>query len=438
MDLLQINRENVARHIEEFSKIGRLGESASDGFLRSGWSPEESLMFKRIKKYSESIGLSAYYDDIGNLFMGTLNGYDKVIQIGSHLDSVVGGGNYDGVAGIVSGVEAVRTICESNVKLSKDLEIVVWRGEESATYGAAYKGSRAAFGFASPNMLSNRFQGKTLEDAIKGEGFDSGCIRDGRAIIRQCDVDRIAAHLELHIEQGKKLEMDKIDIGNITSVRGYSRYLVKVMGEFDHSGATPMGFQYRRDVNLAMDYMGVELDRLAWWAKGRGFDLVQTKNNNSGFGDESLDLGKSAITKVAGFGYFTLDIRGNYDIDRKAYAFGACNTIRNVAKKLNVDVEISEIDSSCALESLSPDVQIKIREACNHYGYSSVSMPSGAGHDAVVVSKAVRTDGSNIPVGMIFIPCKNGKSHCKEEYSSIESISKGADVLAHTVYSLAR
>ncbi len=440
MDFVKVSRENVENHIEELSEIGRLGDLSRDGFLRAGWSDEESAMFEYVRKYSESMGLLSCYDEVGNLFLRTDNGFDQVVQVGSHLDSVPCGGNYDGVVGIIAGLEAVRVILKSGVELSKDLEIVVWRGEESATYGVVYKGSRAAFGIAPPEMLDKKFRGQPLRDAIEGQGFSIDCIEEGRATLDQEDIDKIFAHIELHIEQGKKLEKDGVDIGNVSSVRGPCRYLVKVRGEFDHSGATPMGVNYRRDANLAIAHMQVALDSLSRSEDFFGNDLVQTVgevNSNFGFNKKYLELESSAITKVCGFGYFTLEIRSNDNSFREEYIYRAHKCVREIADRFNVDVDIEEIDKSDALEALSLDIQSKVEEVCEGLGYSSVSMASGAGHDSAVVAKRVCSGGESVSVGMIFIPCRNGKSHCKEEFASVEAIGKGADVLAGVMGSLA-
>ncbi len=440
MDLINVDRENIANHVKEFSRVGRLGKSASDGFLRASWSNEESELFRYVEGCAREIGMLICYDEIGNLFMRTNSGFDQVVQVGSHLDSVPNGGNYDGVAGIIAGIEAVRAINESGGNLKKDLEIVIWRGEESATYDTVYKGSRAAFGIAPVEMLEKKSEGQTLGDAIRAQGFNVNCVVENRATLDQKDIDSILAHIELHIEQGKKLERDGVDIGNIMSIRGPCRHLIRVSGEFDHSGATPMGVKYRRDANLAIAHMQVALDELSRSENFFGKDLVQTVgevNSNLDFNEKFADLKNSSITKVCGFGYFTLEVRSDDNSFRDRYVVYAHQCIRDIADRFNVDVEIEIIDNSSALQSLCSNIRSKISRASDAYGYSSVSMPSGAGHDATIVDKQIRSDGSNIPTGMIFIPCKDGKSHCKEEYTSVEAISRGADVLAHTMYSLA-
>jgi N-carbamoyl-L-amino-acid hydrolase len=440
MDLISVSRENIAKHIEEFSRVGRLGEFASDGFLRASWSDEESKLFEYVEGCAREIGMLICYDEIGNLFMRTNKGFGQVVQVGSHLDSVPEGGNYDGVAGIIAGLEVVRAIVESGFELKKDLEIVIWRGEESATYDTVYKGSRAAFGVAPVKMLEKEFGGQILGDAIRTQGFSVNCVIEGYPTLDQKDIDGISAHIELHIEQGKKLERDGVDIGNIMSIRGPCRYLIKVSGEFDHSGATPMGVKYRRDANLAIAHMQVALDELSRSENFFGKDLVQTVgevNSNLDFDERFADLKNSSITKVCGFGYFTLEVRSDDNSFMDEYIVHVHRCIRDIANRFNVDVEIEKIDSSSALQSLCSNIQSKVSKACDVHGYSSISMPSGAGHDATVVAKQIRSDGSNVPVGMIFIPCKGGRSHCKEEYASVEAIGKGADVLAHTMYSLA-
>jgi hydantoinase/carbamoylase family amidase len=438
MNPIKISEKDIEKHIYELSKIGRVGDSASDGFLRAAWSAEESQAFEYISTYAMDAGLVSNYDGIGNLFVRTPNNLGNVVQTGSHLDTVPEGGNYDGVAGIVAGLEAIKRINDMGMALSKDIELVVWRGEEGS-FGEVYKGSKAAFGEASPEFLKNKFQGLTLEEAINSQHFSPGYIKYGRPTLTQGEIDGISAHLELHIEQGTRLERDMIDIGNVTSIRGSTRYLVVVEGDFDHSGATPMGNKYRRDANLSIAHMQVNLDRLAKPFLLSGDDFVQTVgevNTNPTINKEYPQLRNNSLAKVSGFGYFTLDVRSSVNSFRREYVSKVEEAIRETAKEHGVNVDVIEQNDSGATESLSSKIQSKIKEACDLNGYSTISMPSGAGHDAKIVGNQTQSDGGKIPIGMIFVPCKNGKSHCKEEFASTEAMTKGANVLGQVLYSL--
>jgi len=236
----KVGENAIKAHFGRLAKIGNLGSSLGHGFTRAGWSREESEAMEYIKGEAEKAGLETRYDEIGNLYCRTPGSHKEIVMTGSHLDTVVEGGNYDGAAGVVAGLEAIKAVMGEGLK--KGLELVVWRGEESGTYKLTYKGCKGAFGGKfSADVLSQTYGGKTLEQAIEEQGFDPGYFRKGKPALPQRYVDSISGYVELHIEQGNKLEADKKDIGIVTSIRGPDRYRITVIGEFDHSGATPMG-----------------------------------------------------------------------------------------------------------------------------------------------------------------------------------------------------
>ncbi len=384
-------------------------------------------------------GLAARYDAVGNLFLRTKGQYQQIVQIGSHLDTVPSGGNYDGALGIVSGLEAILAV--KDLPRKRELELVVWRGEESTAYGIAHKGASLAFGNRMPEgVLQRTFRGKTLRKAIVEQGNDPSFVEKSKPTIDQEAIDSIYAHLELHIEQAKKLEIDKDDIGIVTSIRGPARFRVEIHGKFDHSGATPMGPRYRKDANLAIAHTIVSLDYLSEDHMREGHDLVQTigvLNSDLDFNRQRPILFESAITKVSAFGYFLLDIRSNDKASRDKYVKKAQSVIGEVSKKLKTKFEISPISSSDPAEALDEHIQKTIERSSKKLRYRFQHMPSGAGHDAAVVAKQKRSSGVTIPVGMIFVPSVNGKSHCPEEFTKLSDVGKGANVLGTTTYALA-
>ena len=436
-----ISEENIQSHFDKLSKIGTLGKTPAEGFLRAAWSKEESDAFEYVRKEAEMAGFVARYDAIGNLYLRIPGDLQQIVQVGSHLDTVPEGGNFDGTAGIIDGLESIKAICRYGLPIRKGLELVIWRGEEGATFDAPYKGSKAAFGELNPKYLKNEFNEKTLEQAILEQGFDPSWIRESRPTLTQNDINNIFAHIELHIEQGNKLENDGTDIGIITSIRGPARYRFEVIGEFDHSGATPMGSDHRKDANLASAYIQVELDKLVNKYLNKGGDLVQTigiLNADESFNNKDERVYNNALTKVSGFSYFTLDIRSNDKTFRDFYTTKVIETITKVAESKGVSIEIEHIASEDPVEKLDDRIQESIKSACEELNYSFQYIPSGAGHDAAVVAKQKRSNETYTPVGMIFIPCKGGKSHCKEEFVTTGAVTKGANVLAQTLYQLAK
>ncbi|MEI7611567.1 MAG: Zn-dependent hydrolase [Betaproteobacteria bacterium] len=438
---LNVSEARVQKHIDQLSKVGNLGPKLDDGFTRAAWSNEETRGMEYIKQEGEKIGLEARYDGIGNLFLRTRNNSNNVIQTGSHMDTVPSGGTFDGAVGIVSGLEAIKSLIDAQaIPADKDIELVLWRGEESATFQYAYKGSKAAWGDKMPtDLLKRKYNGITLEDAIRKQGFDPTFIRDNKPAYPVSESDKIKAYVELHIEQANKLETDRDVIGIVTSIRGGARYKVEVIGRFDHSGATPMGTTYRKDANLSISNMQVELDKLLYQHTEKGQDLVQTigvLNSDAEINKAGGALLENAMTKVSGYGYFFLDIRSNHKKTRDDYASEALETLRSVAKKFNTSVKISSLGTGDPAESLDLHIENMIEAAAIKRGYKYQYMTSGAGHDAGIVAAARNSRGESIPVAMIFIPSKNGISHDREEFTQTSDIVKGSEVLADTLLRL--
>ena len=432
--------ENIKKHFFELGRIGNLGPTPEDGFLRSSWSDEESAAMGYIRLEGESKGLIASNDGIGNLYLTTSREGGKVIQAGSHLDTVPKGGLYDGGAGIVAGLEAILALREYWSSMNCDLQLVVWRGEESATYGSVCKGSRAAYGLNDPKILMNKFQGKSLEEAINSQGFDPSYIRQCQPALAQWQINSITAYIELHIEQARKLDIARKQIGIVTSMRGAARYRIVVTGESAHSGGTPMGSAFRRDANLAIAYMQVELDRLGQQWLEQGDDLVQTVgvvNIDPDFNMLDPRVYENSYTKVSPFGYFTLDIRSSQAATLAAYIQDALRLILDTGSKFRVAVEIIEMNKLSPTVTLDTGLQTLLAESCIELGYSCEPLPSGALHDAAIVASQLRSDRSQIPVGLVFIPCRDGISHNPREYASPTDIQRGSLVLARTLWKLA-
>ena len=437
---LQVAVERIEEHFSALGRIGNLGPTRNDGFLRASWSNEETAAMEYVKRAGQEQGLLAAYDGIGNLYLTTPEQRPEIIQVGSHLDTVPRGGLYDGGAGIVAGLEALLALRARWSQLRRSLELVVWRGEESATFDSLCKGSQAAFGANDPAILHKEFSGQTLESAILGQGFDPSYIRDKRPALSRQHREALAAHIELHIEQGKRLEIDRKDIGVATSIRGTVRLRIAVTGAAAHSGGTPMGAAYRKDANLAIAYMQVELDRLAGQVLVEGHDLVQTVgvvNSDRHFNQREPRVYENALTKVSPFGYFTLDIRSNSRPFLENYADKAKGLIRDTGRRFGVDVNIEMICFLKPVDKLDEALQAAVATECDNLGYTHERMSCGALHDLAVVSSQRRRNGAPIPTALVLIPCKDGISHNPAEYASPEAVGKGATVLAHVLAGMA-
>ena len=201
-----------------------------------------------------------------------------------------------------------------------------------------------------------------------------------------------------------------------------------------------MGVRYRKDANLAIAAMQVELDNLAKSYIARGDDLVQTVgilNSDREFNHANQAVYENALTKVSPFGYFSLDIRSCSQHVLRRYMRETKQLIESVADQYDVKVKIEDLPSFDPIENLDKELQEVIESVCIDFNYKYKYMISGGFHDLGILADQKRRNGSKVPCGLIFIPCRNGISHNPKEYTSAESIQKGAMVLAHTVIELA-
>lgn len=435
----KVSSTEVEELYRTLDAIGCLGGSREAGYLRAAYSDEETAAMRFIETQAISSGAVSHWDKIGNLSLEWPGSGAHFAEIGSHLDTVPYAGNFDGVAGIVAGLLAIRKIVSLKSSRKAGLRLRIWRGEESATFNTLYIGSLGAFGKFNTKTLSNKFRGKTLEEAMRSQGYNPEVLRSGERTISQSTVDSTLAHLELHIEQGNLLEVENTEVGIVTSIRGPRRIRVILNGEFDHSGATPMGSRYRRDVNLAFGHIIVKLDELSQSQLSRGNDLVQTIgviNSSRDFNESHPKVYENAVPKVSGYGYCCLDIRSNSTAFLDSYIAKVEQCIHETAAKFRVEVTLEPINRSEPLEKLDSDLQQRLEEAAKELKISSMRMASGAGHDTAIVGAQKKSDGTQVPVCMLFIPCKGGKSHAPEEFATAKAIAQGASILARTFYDI--
>jgi N-carbamoyl-L-amino-acid hydrolase len=428
MELSYSQTQNLERHI---AKLGTIGVQLDGSITRLAFSDAESAAMAYVRAEGEAFGLEGHYDGIGNLLLSTPGQFQRRLLVGSHLDSVHHGGNYDGSAGVVAALEALREICRENRELSAGIDLVAWRGEEY-TFHAVYKGSAAAFGLSDPHVLHNLYGDQTLRDAILQQGFDPSYIDECRPSFDPAYIDSLAGYIELHIEQGARLEQERRDLGLVTSIAGDRRFLVVLEGRFDHSGATPMGVRYRSDVNLAMAYIQTGLDQLARQRREQGREFTQTVgivNADPEIDKKYPNIHSNSFTKVSGLGYFSLDIMGSDDAFLDDYSAEVHRLVWRTANEFGVTAFIEQTDHTPALSELDAQITGAMESAAEHQGHSTLRMASGAGHDAVMVARAEKTSGGRIPVGMLFVPCRHGLSHCPQEHVSPEQLGKGVDVL---------
>lgn len=426
----------IDRH---FAKLATIGNQADGSISRIAFSDAESEAMAYVRAEGEAFGLAGRYDGIGNLLLSTPGEHPRRILAGSHLDSVPRGGNYDGAAGVVAVLEALRSILAQGMELRRGIDLVVWRGEEH-TFNAVYKGSATAFGLSDPHVLHNVHRGQSLRDAILQQGFDPSYVDESRPSFDPGYIDGLEGYLELHIEQGGRLELESKAVGIVTGIAGDRRFLVVLEGRFDHSGATPMGTRYRADVNLAMAYILTRCDELGRKRRQQGHDFTQTVgivNADPETDKKYPDVHANSVTKVSGLAYFTLDVMSADDGFMDDYSAEVLRLIWRTAKELGTKAFVEQLDSAAGIGQLDAGLQDLLEASAEHLGASHLRLPSGAGHDAAVVAQARRSSGQPIPAAMLFIPCQGGISHSKDEYCSPRQIATGSEVLRETLVKLA-
>ena len=349
--------------------------------------------------------LEVLVDALGNLMM-TLPGRDRGaprILVGSHLDSVPQGGNYDGAAGVVAGLSAVSALKESAITPAVDITVMGIRAEESAWFDIAYLGSGGAFGLLDPACLTitRSDNGQTLESTLIERGFDPAAIRERRRLL---DPARIAAYLELHIEQGPTLTAQNLPAAVVTGIRGCKRFRnARCIGQYGHSGA--VNRPQRHDAVAATVALLHRLEAIWLEQEADGADLVVTS------GELYTDPLMHGPSKIAGETRFVIDIRSvsQGTMDRVA------QDARREAQRIGEAYRVT-FDLGATSDSPPAVMDARLRGLLGGELQSPFEMASGAGHDAAVFAKM------GIPTGMVFVRNDHG-SHNPDEAMTLEDFA---------------
>jgi N-carbamoyl-L-amino-acid hydrolase len=362
-----------------------------------------------LREQMEQAGLAAHLDEGGNLVgrrAGRISQAAPLIT-GSHCDTVMAGGRFDGIIGVLAGIEVAHTLHEQGIELAHPLEVIDFLSEEPSDYGISNVGSRAFAGRLDAAMLaSRRADGQTLAEGMRGTGARpealGGPLRAAGST---------AAYVELHIEQGPVLEARGLPIGVVTHIVGIRRALITVTGRPDHAGTTPMDL--RRDALVGAARLIDAACLRARALNGTDRYLVATVGH--------IDVTPNAANAVPGLVEMVLEVRSD---DEQAAANFAEELLADCAARLQdlrVEAAIQPLTWS-GVTRCAPTVMQAIEDAATALGYPSMRLPSGAGHDGVQVAHTG-------PIGMIFIPCLGGRSHCPEEWIEPTQLLDGTRVL---------
>lgn len=394
-------------------ELAEIGKQEGGGVTRLSFTEEERAAKSLVASYMEEAGLLVYEDAAGNLF-GRREGSDPdapVVLVGSHVDSVYSGGNFDGPLGVLAGVEILQTMDERGVETRHSVEVVAFTDEEGARFSFGMIGSRALSGtLTSEDLRHKDGQGISIAEAMKSSGLDPDAIGDAAV-----PSGTVKAYVELHIEQGKVLEDDNLPVGIVTGIAGplWLRFVLE--GEAGHAGTTPMGL--RRDALAAAAHVMGSIEAEA----SKTGTTVGTVGR--------LDLSPGGINIIPGRVEFTLDIRDIDERVRDEVERRIVGEARQTCEARGVELDVDTLQRVAPVPC-SDLVQHAARAACKELGLEPYSLASGAGHDGMHLNDLC-------PVGMVFVRSKAGISHNPEEWSSKQDCAAGADVLYRTVLGLA-
>lgn len=381
-----------------FDYLYSIGADETGGVTRLGYTKNEDVMHGAIRNFAREMGLKYSSDDVGNTYVYEED-YSEYYLIGSHLDSVISGGRYDGVVGVLAGLLILKWIKENNLNIP--LKVVAFRCEESSSFGIATVGS----GLITKKLQIEKMkkvkntEGVSLYEALKFRGYNPECKK----------IEGILNYFELHIEQGRILEDEGLKIGIINSIAAATRYWLTIDGRQDHSGATPMGM--RQDALCAAGEIIIELEKIA------KRESVHSSVGTVGY----LGNYPNAFNVVPGRVKMGLDIRGvdkdSIDrIDDEIVKF-----VDEVCKKRDLNYELDNISKAIPVK-LDENLKNKLSEVATKFGIEHKIMNSGAGHDAMKFWDIA-------PTGMLFIPCRDGVSHNKAEEIDYEDIILGSKII---------
>jgi allantoate deiminase len=387
----------------ELALIGGSGTAVS----RLGLSADEQRARDLVGGWLSAKGARIRRDPAANLF-ARFGGEGQAILVGSHLDSVPEGGRFDGALGVLCAVEALESLVDANVRLRRPVEVVAWADEEGARFGVGLFGSAAAFGRLAPGIGERRDRdGVSIAEALRALGE-----RGDPAAARR-DPTELAAYLELHIEQGPRLETAGLPLGVVSDIVGIYHARVTMRGRADHAGATVM--TARADALAAASEIVLTVERIA---RARP-DSVGT------VGEIAVRPGAKNV--VPGECVFTLDLRAARDHD--GLVRDVLASVTSVAGSRGVAASIDEL-ARVPVTALDPKIRELLRRATKRVGVDAPELVSGAGHDTQ--NPAL----SGVPAGMIFVRSTGG-SHTPREFASVDDAALGAQALANAIEELA-
>jgi N-carbamoyl-L-amino-acid hydrolase len=392
---------------ESLMEMAKIGATVKGGCCRLALTDLDREGRDLFSEWCKSAGCTIKVDKMGNIFARRAGTNDDLppVMTGSHLDTQPTGGKYDGVFGVLAGLEVLRTLNDFDVKTEHPVEVAVWTNEEGSRFAPAMVASGVFAGVFDLEYGLSRadLDGKTMGEELERIGYAGSEDVGGR---------EIKAFFEAHIEQGPILEHEEKTIGVVMGAQGQRWYEVTVTGQEAHAGPTPM--VRRKDALVAASKMVTEVNRI-------GLDNQPFACSTVGL----LQSSPNSRNTIPGSVFFTVDFRHPKDeilskMDAELRAF-----CKKTAEDGGFVMEFEEIWYSPPVEFDEACVNA-VRTGAEAAGYGNMDIISGAGHDACYISRVA-------PTGMIFVPCENGISHNEEEEATPEDLAAGCNVLLHAI-----
>jgi N-carbamoyl-L-amino-acid hydrolase len=401
----RVNSARLQQSLETLSTFGRpAGGTFADGVSRVAYSDADVAGRAYVLGLMRSAGLDPHIDPAGNL-IGRRPGADpslKPIVFGSHIDSVRAGGNFDGDVGAMAAIEVIRTLNDLHLQTRHPLEVAIWSNEEGGTHG-----SGALVDTPTAETLNRDFYGIPMRDGLRKIGGDPARLAEVR---RQ--PGSMACYLELHIEQGGYLDKANLQIGVVDGIVGIDDYAVEVHGFANHAGTTPMAG--RQDALFAASYIVQAVRQVATSLPGRQVGNVGR-----------FEVYPGAPNVVPGLVKLNIQFRDLSTATLDTMGADITTRVQQIAKDTDTTITLTRVERALpalANKALQHDIEASIAAL----GFTSMHLPSGAGHDAQEIARLT-------PMAMIFVPSLGGISHSPKELSRWNDIANGANVLTQTL-----
>lgn len=405
---------NHPRLLDRLERLAEYGRTPEGGVTRVTFTPEYMQALEVVMGWMREAGLSPRLDAVGNLIgrrEGSQPGLPAIV-LGSHIDTVINGGRYDGALGVLAAIEVAQTLAEEGRATRHPLEVIAFIEEEGSRWGTNMLGSRFMLGRITEEYMQERTdrQGVNIVQGLAAVGLDP---QRFRAAVRSPDEFR--AYVELHIEQGAVLESLGLPVGAVTGIAGPLFMGLRLEGRTDHAGSTPMNLRcdallVAAQIVLAMRQAALATSPTAVATVGR------------------LEVKPGVINAIPGEVFMTLDLRDIVEENRDRLERAVREAIERAAAAEGVRYRLEEMARHKPV-MLPPHMVETVVQACETVGIPAHRLPSGAGHDAQIMASAVDT-------AMIFVRSRDGISHSPREFTDPEDIRLGAEVLYRTALAL--